>query len=98
MYSPDTGLTPKQAERLAILVEEAGEVLQICGKIGRHGIESRDPMTKDSRTNRELLETEIGDVLAAIRKLEEAGVIDGARVAQHTATKLVKLEQWLHYH
>ena len=30
-------LTPGEAERLAILAEECGEVIQIIGKILRHG-------------------------------------------------------------
>ena len=55
-------LSPAQAERLAKLAEECGEVVQAVGKILRHGYESAHP---DGRgpTNRENLESEIADVL-----------------------------------
>jgi hypothetical protein len=47
------------AERVAMLMEEAGEVVQICGKILRHGLYSRHPATDEA--NRTLLMTEITD-------------------------------------
>jgi hypothetical protein len=37
------GLTPAEAERLALLAEECGEVIQAIGKVLRHGYESRHP-------------------------------------------------------
>lgn len=37
------GLTPAEAERLAMLSEECGEVIQIIGKILRHGYDSYHP-------------------------------------------------------
>ncbi len=36
-------LTPAEAERLAMLAEEAAEVIQIVGKILRHGYASYHP-------------------------------------------------------
>jgi len=60
------GLTPNEAERLAILAEEMGEALQIVGKILRHGYESTSPVSTDLRTNREMLAHELTDVEAAI--------------------------------
>ena len=35
--TPFNGLTPAEAERLALLMEECGEVVQIIGKVLRHG-------------------------------------------------------------
>jgi hypothetical protein len=35
-------LTDAEAERLALLAEECGEVVQVIGKILRHGYESYD--------------------------------------------------------
>lgn len=49
-------LTPAEAERLALLAEECGEVIQAIGKILRHGYESRHP--DGGPTNREALERE----------------------------------------
>ena len=54
------GLSPAEAERLAILAEEMGETIQEIGKILRHGYESRWP--DDAPTNREKLEVELGDI------------------------------------
>lgn len=65
MDSHFNNLTPAEAERVAMLLEEAGEIVQACGKILRHGFESYHP--DDPRTtNRMLLSREIGDILAVI--------------------------------
>lgn len=54
-------LTPAQAERLAMLAEECGEVIQIVGKILRHGYDSCHPKNPKV-TNRELLGRELLDL------------------------------------
>ena len=59
-------VTPAQLERLAILMEECGEIQQAIGKVLRHGWEGR---YDNGVTNREQLEIEIGDVRVAIRML-----------------------------
>jgi len=56
------GLTPAEAERLAMLAEECGEVIQAVGKILRHGYESKHPDT--GVTNRDHLTKEMDDVMA----------------------------------
>lgn len=56
-------LTPAEAERLAMLAEECAEVIQIIGKILRHGYESHHPETPDI-TNRDLLGNELIDLAA----------------------------------
>jgi len=56
-------LTPAEAERLAMLAEECAEVIQVVGKILRHGYESYHPETPDI-TNRELLGKELSDLAA----------------------------------
>ena len=53
-------LTPAQAERLAMLAEECGEVIQAVGKILRHGFESRHP--NGGETNKDALLRELGDL------------------------------------
>ena len=58
-------LTPAQAERLAILMEEMAEASQVIGKILRHGFDSCHPKDKTTN-NRGLLLKELTDVQAAM--------------------------------
>jgi len=44
-------LNPAELERLAILAEEAAEVVQIANKIIRHGYASYHPTTKKAIQN-----------------------------------------------
>lgn len=67
------GLTPAQTERLAYLAEECAEVIQIVGKILRHGYNSHDPTDpyKEQNTtyitsNRIMLEIELADINKAV--------------------------------
>lgn len=64
-------LTPAEAERLAMLAEECGEVIQIIGKILRHGYDSRHP--DGGMTNRELLQREVCDVSAIVDAMQAHG-------------------------
>lgn len=89
-------LTPAEHERLAYLMEECGEVIQIIGKIMRHGYESYDPTDPNNKvvgengrgigktlqvtTNRQLLERELGDVMRAARMLGTSGDVDPLEV------------------
>ena len=59
-------LTPAETERLAILMEEAAEVIHICGKILRHGYASYDPTKDNPPNNRRLLHEEVADLSRAI--------------------------------
>ncbi len=60
-YQSFNQLTPAQAERLAMLAEECAEVIQIVGKILRHGYESHHP-DDPKTTNLHLLIKELSDV------------------------------------
>ena len=62
-------LSPAQAERVAMMAEEAAEVAQMCGKILRFGFDSCHP--DGGPTNLELLREEIDDILAVIRLMNE---------------------------
>lgn len=89
-------LTPAEAERLAILSEELGEVQQVIGKILRHGYDSAPP--KDpADTNRSALVREAGDVLVALRLMYDSGDISLDDVLARTQEKLVNIRQWLHH-
>ncbi len=61
-------LTPAEAERLAMLAEECGEVIQVIGKILRHGYESYHP-ANPRLTNRDLLAKELRDVNAVLQAM-----------------------------
>ena len=75
-------LSLAQIERLAILSEECGEVVQAIGKILRHGYKSK------GWSNKEDLETEIGNIMAAVERLHQAGDIDMDAVSDACSDKL----------
>lgn len=58
-------LTPAEAERLAMLAVECGEIIQIVGKTLRHGYGSYHP-DRPEITNRTLLERELTDLRAVL--------------------------------
>jgi hypothetical protein len=88
-------LTPAEAERLALLLEELGAAQHAIGKILRHGYESRHP--DGGPTNRQELDREIGSVFAALHLLCKAADIDSAAVYAAKTLKLKALPQYLHH-
>lgn len=68
-YTPYNGLTNSEAERLAWLLEELGEVQQAIGKILRHGYDSKWP-PESGPTNRDNLKKEIRDVIKVLRLMD----------------------------
>ena len=93
------GLSPAEAERLAILLEEMGEAQQAIGKILRHGYESFDPFLPPPAgdTNRASLEREIGDVLVAIDFMIEAADIEEFLIEDRKRVKRHKIRDYLHH-
>lgn len=82
------GLTPEEHEALAILMEECGEVVQIVGKIFRHGLDRYHP---DSlKVNRDELTKECGDVQCSIRILLRDGIITQRRLNTAKRAKIRK--------
>lgn len=66
-----------QRERLTMLIEECGEVIQAATKALRHGYESRHP--DGGPNNREYLMRELEDLLAvqwAMRAAKDISLID----------------------
>jgi hypothetical protein len=59
-------LTPAETERLSMLAEEAAEIIQIVGKILRHGYDSYHPDDPEMTSNRRLLCGEIEDLHAVL--------------------------------
>ena len=89
-------LSPSEAERLAILLEELGEAQQAIGKILRHGYESFHPRVPDI-TNRETLEKELGDVLFAIEMLCGSNDLNMGEIKEWAKQKSMRIEQYLHH-
>lgn len=90
-------LTPAEAERLALLLEELGETLQAIGKIQRHGYESKNPHDPSSVTNRMQLARELGDVQAAITIMTRNNDISTSEIREWYDSKLKKINQYLHH-
>ncbi len=89
------GLTGSEIERLAILAEECGEVVQAVGKVLRHGWESQSPY--GSKPNRVALEREIGNVRAVVNLMLDAGDVRLGDVQAWQRAKRLSLEKWTHH-
>lgn len=90
-------LSDGELERLALLAEEAGEVVQIVNKIIRHGYESCSPFDETGTTNRELLEKEIGDFHFAVRLLEAAAEVNSGSIYGRARDKAKSVGRYLHH-
>lgn len=88
-------LAPGEAERLAILAEECGEVIQAIGKVLRHGYGSRHP--SGGPTNRDTLERELGDLHAAVELMIYAMDLDPKALAMQQNVKWQQLKLWTHH-
>lgn len=90
---------PKAAslERLALAIEEAGEFLQVAGKILRHGYDSRDPTDPACPGNRALLEKEAGDILHAIDLLVRRGDLRQRKVEGRRRGRQALVARYLHW-
>lgn len=89
-------LTPAEAERLALLAEECAEVVQIVGKILRHGYQSHHP-ENPTQSNKSTLTKECGDVLAAVALMVANGDMTTNSLMYWQNTKLGKVGYWLHH-
>lgn len=89
------GLSPAEAERLALLLEELGEAQQAIGKILRHGYESSHPA--GGETNRVALEREIGDVWCAIEMMFSAGDLNALSATAASELKALRVHHYLHH-
>lgn len=92
----NNGLSPAEAERLAILAEECAEVIQVVGKILRHGYASFHPANPDM-TNRDLLTQEMGHVFAAQDMMVLAGDVEETDIDHSLHEKQRKIKPFLHH-
>lgn len=97
-HPPPSGydtMTPEEYERFSLLVEEIGEVLQIIGKIQRHGYHaSFEGIEYDNRGD---LETELGHLMFAIHLMAQRGDISTNNVERSMILKSHKVWKYLHY-
>ncbi len=85
---------PKQVlELFNILSEECAEVVQVVSKINRFGLYSVHP-DKPTVTNADHLEEEVGDALAIIEMLTNAGYLTKDGLAIAAARKKEKIAKW----
>jgi len=91
------GLSEAEQERLSILAEECGEVVQIVGKILRHGYESFNPDDTFKTTNRSLLTKEIGDVAFITSFMVANGDIKSSTIEARIREKGKKIKQYFHH-
>lgn len=98
MNKPFNNLSPSEMERLDCLTEEIGEVLQIIGKIKRHGYNSVNPTIPEIPTNREMLEKELGDLQFCINWLKANNDVSKSAVASFEVAKSESIKKWLHHH
>lgn len=89
-------LTPAEDERLALLVEEMGEVLQVIGKIQRHGYDNFHPDHPEI-TNRNDLEKELGHVRAITDMLVGNKDVDWDAIRRSYAKRLHLQKPYLHH-
>ena len=89
--SDDFQLSASNWPGLAKLVEESGEVLQVCGKLMANGGQNHH---WDGTNLRDRMETELGDLQAAILFAIEYNQLDTVKIAQRTMEKLQLYEKW----
>lgn len=93
-----SNLRPDEIERLGLLAEEAAEVIQVVGKILRHGWDSRKPSDPTGPTNRENLLTELIDFSTIVGLCEGCGDFNISSVIQERSfEKIEKLKRYTHH-
>ena len=89
-------MTDAERERLAMLAEECGEVIQVVGKILRHGYNSYHP-NDPSVSNRDLLEAELRDIDSIVYGMALNGDIDSSSLIGQYETTWKKKIKWTHH-
>jgi NTP pyrophosphatase (non-canonical NTP hydrolase) len=90
-------LNKSELERIAILVEECAEVQQIAMKIIRHGYGSHNPLDENKINNRELLNRELGDLMFAIKLMQEYFDVNPKSIETHETLKRENIQKYLHF-
>ena len=89
-------LSEAEVERLALVIEECGEVIQAASKVLRHGYDLGHP--EQATSNREDLAVEIGHLYFATGLLIRARDISRSRhVMPSNERKERTVQEWLHH-
>lgn len=88
MKMSDVGAVDREV--LLIAQEECAEVTQAISKVFRFGFDE----VYNSKTNREHLEEEMGDLLCMFQLMEEKGLVDWTHVSAYASKKRAKLKTW----
>lgn len=89
-----------ELERISILGEECGEIVQAIGKVMRHGWTATMDMGPELEmqfNNRSDLEREIGNLYAAVDMMAEAGDLDMAKISDASIEHREKLRDFTYY-
>ncbi len=90
-------MTEAERERLAMLAEECGEVIQMVGKILRHGYDSYHPNDSQKISNRELLIRELQDIEGVIYGMCINDDIDPPTCTAECETTWQKKLKWTYH-
>ena len=90
-------LTNAETERLACLAEECAEVIQVVGKILRHGYADSSPDDITHTDNRKHLERELGDLRYWIDEMWDCGDVSKEQIHKHADEKAIRVKRWLHH-
>lgn len=89
-------LTPAQAERLALLIEECSEVIHAATKVLRHGYRSYHP-NNPNVNNCVNLERELGDLKFAVHLMYERRDVDEGFINACLESKRENVKKYLHH-
>ena len=90
-----SGISLAQEERLVLLIEEASEVIKEATKTLRFGFDGKNPLLEGARTNRENLESEIGNFNNAVRMMVAANDIKAAHIKIAEDLKREMISYWV---
>jgi NTP pyrophosphatase (non-canonical NTP hydrolase) len=90
-------LTPAEVERLSCLAEECGEVVQMVGKILRHGYEDYSPFDESKTSNRHNLEKELGDLRYWMIAMCLVGDVRKDAIHHNADMKALRVVNYLHH-
>jgi len=93
----DAPMPLDQAERLYMLIEECGEVIQAATKALRHGFESYHPDESVDITNRVQLEDEITDLRAVLEMMRQAKDLNMIRDGVDLSSVINRKLRYTHY-